>query len=203
MSYLTCMDPLNASTVLATIVGLLCNFRQERGAQETRNHQQFVEWLEYHRHEELKNLILNTQGLRAELDLLLRAEHSVMLGKLDLITDALATLLRGLDEYRGLMSVIAPDTELSEQGVSILRQFVNSTLKEIFISKLINGQVHLSGGIKVDDPRFLEDDLSTLAQLGLLSLRYNSKGDPVYGITRNAVKLLARLDEKVTRDANT
>lgn len=126
-----------------------------------------------------------------------------MLGKLDLITDALATLLRGLDEYRGLMSVIAPDTELSEQGVSILRQFVNSTLKEIFISKLINGQVHLSGGIKVDDPRFLEDDLSTLAQLGLLSLRYNSKGDPVYGITRNAVKLLARLDEKVTRDANT
>lgn len=39
--------------------GLLCNYRQERGQDEALNHQKFIEWLEYHHHEELKRLIVN------------------------------------------------------------------------------------------------------------------------------------------------
>ena len=57
------MDPLTASTTLATIVGLISNFRQERGAKEALDHQKFMEWLEYHRHEDIKNLIANTYHL--------------------------------------------------------------------------------------------------------------------------------------------
>jgi hypothetical protein len=54
------MDTLTASTAFATIVGLISNFRQERGAAEQLDHRQFIEWLDYHQHQEIKDLISNT-----------------------------------------------------------------------------------------------------------------------------------------------
>ena len=47
------------TTAFAEIVGLLCHYRQEKGDREALDHQKFIEWLEYHRHEEIKNLIVN------------------------------------------------------------------------------------------------------------------------------------------------
>jgi hypothetical protein len=68
------MDPVTISTTLATIVGLLCNYRQEKGDREQLDHRTFIEWLEYHRHEEIKNLICNTYHLQSEVDALLRED---------------------------------------------------------------------------------------------------------------------------------
>ena len=64
------MDPATISTTLATIVGLLCNYRQEKGDREQLDHRTFVEWLEYHRHEEIKTLICDTYHLQSEVDAL-------------------------------------------------------------------------------------------------------------------------------------
>jgi hypothetical protein len=47
-------------TEFAELVGLICHYRQEKGDREALDHQKFIEWLEYHRHDELKNLIVNT-----------------------------------------------------------------------------------------------------------------------------------------------
>jgi len=35
-----------------------------------------MEWLDYHHHEELKNLIANTAALRTEVDKIMAADHS-------------------------------------------------------------------------------------------------------------------------------
>src|SRR5271155_1527815 len=86
-------DPVAAATTFATLIGLVCNFRQEKGEREALNHQKFIEWLEYHHHEELKNLIVNTAALRTEVDALLRSDHDQMLQKLDSIGEILLTLL--------------------------------------------------------------------------------------------------------------
>ena len=50
------------TTAFAEIVGLLCHYRQEKGAREALDHQKFIEWLDYHRHDEIKDLIANTTG---------------------------------------------------------------------------------------------------------------------------------------------
>jgi hypothetical protein len=93
-------DPVSAANTFATLVALICNYRQEKGAREQLSHQEFVEWLEYHRHEEIKNLIVNTAALRTEVDQILRADHEIIMAKLDAISTALST---SPNVYKGLM----------------------------------------------------------------------------------------------------
>jgi hypothetical protein len=130
------MNPLAAATTFATLVGLICNFRQEKGEHEALNHQEFIEWLEYHRHEELKNLIVNTATLQTEVDKLLRSDHAKMLQKLDHIGEILVSLVGRLDEFRGLASAVAPGAGLSDQSISIIRQLVNSGTKKFYYEDL-------------------------------------------------------------------
>ena len=50
------------------------------------------------------------------------------------------------------------------------------------------GMVHLMPqgyGLQISDSRFLEDDVSALASLGLIShVDHNGDGDPIYSLTR-------------------
>jgi hypothetical protein len=66
------IDPIAASTAFATIVGLISNFRQERGDRAALDHRSFMEWLEYHRHEDIKDLIANNYDLQAQVDRVLQ-----------------------------------------------------------------------------------------------------------------------------------
>src|SRR5438128_11226743 len=110
------MDALTGAGALGTIVQLICNYRAEKGAGAALNHQQFIEWLDYHRHEEIKNLICNTAALRTEVDTLLRADYAIIMGKLDAINTTLALLTSRVPEFRGLALAIMPNAELSEQA---------------------------------------------------------------------------------------
>ena len=51
------------TTAFAEIVGLLCHYRQEKGHREALDNQKFIEWLEYHWHEEIKNLTADKASL--------------------------------------------------------------------------------------------------------------------------------------------
>jgi hypothetical protein len=46
------MEAPAAATTFATLVGLLRSFRREKGIREALGHRQFIEWLQYHRHED-------------------------------------------------------------------------------------------------------------------------------------------------------
>lgn len=93
-------------TEFAELVGLLCHFRQEKGDREALDHQAFIEWLEYHRHEELKNLIINTSALRTEVDNVLRSDQKDILQKLD-------EVLARLDQFKSLSLALAASQNLS------------------------------------------------------------------------------------------
>ena len=114
------------TTVFAEIVGLLCHYRQEKGHREALNHQKFIEWLEYHRHEELKNLIVNTAALRTEIDNLLRSDRAVMIDKLNQIQDILIRLRGRTEEFKGLALAVTPNAQLSDQAILVLRQLAKS-----------------------------------------------------------------------------
>ena len=59
------MDLVTAAATITQLIGL---FRQEQGARKDLSHRQFIEWLEYHRHNEIKELITNTFHLSMQVD---------------------------------------------------------------------------------------------------------------------------------------
>src|ERR1035438_606116 len=124
------MNPITASTTLATIVGLICNYKQERGAKKDLDHRDFIEWLEYHRHEDIKNLITNTHGLQEEVNQLLREDHAEILKKLDSINEVLSQVLSRVSGFEVFAQKLGSGAELSEQALSILHQFADSKLKQ-------------------------------------------------------------------------
>lgn len=195
------MDSLTAATVFATIVQLICNFRAERGARESVNHSDFIAWLEYHKHEEIKNLISNTYHLQAEIDQLLREDHSKILDAVSHGNQLLTDVLSRIEAFAPLASRIVPRKNLSDQAILILRQLRDSGAPEVAFRKYIGGcdlvafHYGASGGqLELLDPVFVEDDLKTMAELGLLRLRISDRGDEFFGITRPAVDLLESLD---------
>lgn len=163
---------------------------------EALDHQKFIEWLEYHRHEEIKNLICNTAALRNEVDALLRADHAVIIEKLDAVSATLATLMSHVTEFRGLTLTMMPNADLSEQAVDILRQLVNSDSQYILYVDL-NADCVLnlqSGGqVSFTEPRFLKDDLERLVGLGFLRPEYTSQDTTLFHVTRNAVRLVGAI----------
>src|SRR5262245_36607782 len=102
------MDPLTATNAFATVVHLLAIYKQEFKNTNDTYHKKFLDWLDYHRHAEIKNLICNTSATQAELVTVLRQDTSVILSKLDSINATLAPLFSQADGFKGLPKAILP-----------------------------------------------------------------------------------------------
>ncbi len=183
------MDPVTTSTAFATIVGLIGLFKQEAGSQKGKDTKSFMEWLEHHRHEEIKDLILRTHGLSEEIDQLLSEEHQAILAKLNSLDNSIAALASHIAGLGGMVQAIHPGSELSEQAFYFLSTLVRSGAKRILYLPHLNGvSFQLDNGQELDvkEGRFLEDDLDGLVQLGLLTVSHGSHSSRTYRITRNA-----------------
>ena len=188
------MDPLTASTTLATLVGLICNFKQERGANASGSRQEFFAYLEHHRHEQLRDFITNTYHLSSEVDALLREDHAVILEKLNSINALLGTVISKIDGFQGIVHALAPESELSQQAFDILCALYDSTsnsMSELKMHGYVLLCLHNGGQLRADDQRFLKDDLDTLCALNLLSRDCSSGGDAIYNLTRAAEKFIS------------
>jgi hypothetical protein len=194
------MDPLTTATGLATIVGLIHNFRQERKGHKDATHREFIEWLEYHRHEQIKKWIENSHNLTMEVDALLKEDTEQILMRLDGIDGVLAQILSRVEGFSGIARIVHPEIEISDQAVHVLRSLANSQSDKFSIIRQMGGPAFLSmnrgGNIDILDHRFMEADLDTLVRLGLLRIDYGSKGTPWYGITREAVRFIGLVDSK-------
>ena len=119
----------------------------------------------------MKNLIVNTAALQTEIDNILNSPA--------LISNQ--------------------DTKLSEQAISILRQFVNSGAEDFFYANFGGGTFSLGweagNEIEITELRFLEDDLDKLVQLELLSPQYTGSETIRFRLTRNAVKFLQAVEK--------
>lgn len=135
----------------------MCHFRQEKGQTEALDPQRFNEWLEYHRHEEIKNLIVNAAALRTEVDILLRSDQVEMFLKLNKIGEMLIKLLSRVEEFRPLALAMAPNAGISENcrcevcyGVRMDRYHRQGNLRELESTK-INGAMLVSIGIQLSN----------------------------------------------------
>ncbi len=193
------MEPIMLATSFATIVSLLGTYKAEGRAIEGDEFQDFMQWLIETNHADIKNLLeINTQatiGIKA----LLNQDRELLFQKLGAIDEVLSLIASRIDGFGEVTTALHPNIEISEQAVSVLRQLVDSEGDKFLKSGAIGrGPIFLilggkGGQIEYTESQFIEDDLNTLINIGLLNQDYNSKGDPLYVVTRAAVKFLAAL----------
>lgn len=183
------MDPV---TAFATIVGLMGTFKSERRASSDDEYREFMEWLGEKRHDELIHSIQTNQNLTAALTSFLNGSHEEVMAKLSGLDYAMMELASRIDGVQEVAYAIAPQAELSSQAFSILKQLNDSGGSVFLEMKMLGGTMYqvmdASGQIQIEEPRFIEDDLEKLCQLGLLLQDYNSKGGRLFRITRASVK---------------
>jgi hypothetical protein len=197
------MDPVTISTTLATVVGLLCNYRQEKGDREQLDHRTFIEWLEYHRHEEIKNLICDTYHLQSEVDALLREDSRRLATKLNNIEEMLARLLSRVEGFAPVVESLHPGIELSAQALEVLSLFVTTESDRLVVLHAPDGPKFAlfpaTGGsaptYRVPQPRLLDDDVRTLLELGLIiqDPRGDYGGEPIFRLARPGIDYVQRI----------
>ena len=188
-----------AATSFATIVSLLADFVSHRGANQSKSFDEFMAWLSEQRHDDIKSLLeLNTSttiGIKA----LLGESQKEVLERLQSLDKSMATFAAGFDAYRGLAEAAHPTSALSAQAISLLKQFHDSGASKVMEGKCVSGTaLHVvdgpnNGSLQFTDPRFLNDDLTTLVELGLLDLEYNGSGQRIFVFKRAAARFVDSL----------
>ena len=91
------MDIMMIATLNASIVGLLCNFRQELRDRKDLTRKEFIEWLEAKNREDLKEFIIRSTELPSEIDRLLKEDMDELLKATSQMHAALSALPRSVD----------------------------------------------------------------------------------------------------------
>ena len=121
--------------------------------------------------------------------------------KLDSINNALVSYSSVFGGFSEVAPALNPGMELSEQAKSLLIQFDKSQGSKILEVHSFEGMalIVLDGkdqNINVTEPRFVEDDLKILIELGLLRHDYNSNGENLYIYTRAASSLVKAMNKE-------
>jgi len=183
------MEPTTLTTIFASAIGLLGVFKAEVRDREGRDFDAYIDWLRRQEHDQLVDLIVGNAELSRSLRTLVEDQHSHVMAKLAELDKVLSSVSRNIAEFQPLADAVIIESGLSDQAVSVLRQ-LNETDASRFLEIRFDGGAEYTilergkGNLEIDDPRFIEDDLLTLCDLGLLRLDYNSQGDRIFVITR-------------------
>ncbi len=128
------------------------------------------------------------------IDRMLKDQHGQVmteLAELNKITTGLAYHLASLSGLATAVDAAAP--QLSDQAIAFLRQCNASNASKAIEVISSGGHDYIfadaAGGLDINEERFLDDDIQTLVGLGLLILKFNSRGDNVITITRAGAAL--------------
>lgn len=188
------MDLPLASTAFATIVSLIGQFRSERSGRDGSEYEQFQTWLIDRNHTEIKSLLDRDRQVVDGLRTLLAEHDEALRARLEVLDKALATFASGLPGFAGVVSGLRRESALSAQALSLLRQFEASGASKLVVVRTFDGIELLfadgQGGAAATEMRFLEDDLRSLADVGLLRPGRTSPGDETFVFTRAASDLV-------------
>lgn len=194
------MDPLTGALTFSTVVSLVSQFRSERGADAQSDFNEFLEWLVTNQHEGLKTLIEGNAQTTIGIKVLLQEQHDELKQRLDSLDAALAAYASALPGFADISGALRPDAVLSQQALSILKQFDESGASKV-LGVFDTGRPALlcissaRRQIEIDDVRFLEDDLATLVELGLLRHDFTDSGKDLYIFTRAASNLVRSIPD--------
>lgn len=188
------MEPI--ATAFATIVGLLAAFKGESRAKADDEYNDFIAWLSEHKHTQVVDLLEINASAVISVKALLKQDREVILQRLDEVDKMLAIIASQVNGISDLAKAIRPNAEISDQALSILAQMESAGAHLFMVVTPFNENIELimsggrGGNIRIEMPRFLEDDLNILVTFNFLILDYNNVGDRLYRITRQGAKLV-------------
>jgi sulfur transfer protein SufE len=189
------MEPISTAMTFATIVSLMADFVSHRGAEESKDFDSFMAWLQEQRHEEIRSLLESNSTTVIGIKALLSESRQQILEGLTSLDQTLSSIASSIPLYREIAQLAHPTRQLSEQAISVLEQFYDAEASGFLESKIMRGVVLVfldgkGGQVEYTESRFIEDDLTTLLELGLLDLQHNSKGERVFKFKRTAAALV-------------
>lgn len=195
------MEPLSTTTALASIIGLIGQFKTGRDSVKSQSFEEFMQWLAESNHVELKALIEANHTTTISIKAILKTQTNMLTEALQRIDAALASFTSTLEGFTELAVSLHPNDVLSEQAIGILRGLsVLDTGKMLLHHSRgvqlipIGRTVGKAARITVTEQRFIEDDLKTLVSLGLLN--YTTQGT-AYTLTRKGFELVKTIPSPI------
>lgn len=199
------MDPLSASASISSVIMNLVVFLQERRgrkeAQDQASMREYTEWLRQQEHTEIIALLESNHQFSQAIHRLLIIGRDEILERFDRLEAMLSLILGSTAEWGELVQSINPNAGLSQQAIEILKWLDASGGTQFFTVQPMGWHLVLKmqdgnySAFEASEQRFLENDLMTLLELGLL--RINQRGHYIF--TRSMKHLLRQLpvpDEK-------
>lgn len=192
--------------MLTNLVSMLTLFVQERRHRIDLDHKAFLDWLDHHQFQELKQIIQNTHDLSREIDELLLNRQDEILSEIKLVGTAISQIANELKAWKGIAHAVSPKVLLSDQALLILDLAeLEETSNLYYMPQHHPYPVLIIGhrGWDAPDPRFLHDDI-----IDLLSLRFierlgsNSDGNPIFRLTREGFHFVARMERRPSLHSN-
>ena len=95
-------------TSLVTLVGLICNYRQEVALRKSDEREPFIDWLTNHRHQEIVALLRENMALSRDIQNLIEDAKGSVDESLASISGQLAMLISRIDGFRSIQQALAP-----------------------------------------------------------------------------------------------
>jgi hypothetical protein len=196
------MDPLTLATSFATIISLIGMYRSEKSGREDVSYDDFVGWLQRHQHEQLVELLADNQQIAKSTKGLIEAQHEAVMEGLSAINKVVCDIAAQIGSVAPLAQAMAVESSISDQAIGILVQLDGHDASKFLEASYLNGTdyILLNGDrsqLTIADKRFIEDDLNTLCEYGLLRLDLNAQGSRLFHLTRSGAHVGARAS---TRD---
>ena len=188
------MDPLTGASAFATIVGLICNFKSQRPSEGVNEYQEFISFLDQEKYSEIIAELQTNNALSSGVKSLLDDNHDEVMNKLKALEASMTAVSSHISGLKEISESLIGSSSISDQAFSILKQLNDSGGSFFLELKMGRGTLYqimdANGSIDMDEPRFVEDDLSKLCESGLLLLDYNSNGERLFRFTRAAASML-------------
>lgn len=192
------MDPF----AFATIVGLLATFQSGReGREGKKDLESFKQWLIENNHSNMITIIDSNESLQQDLTSFMNQNHEQVMAQLSTLNNLMVSLASHMQGLGSIASRFDSNNGLSDQAIDVLRQFVISGSSKMHYMKNTSGKggdfYILEGAapdIEYSEQIFMEDDMSSLLNAGLITLTIGSKGNAIYKITRQAYRFIDVID---------
>ena len=191
------MDPF----AFATIIGLLATFQSSREGREAKKDlESFKQWLSENSYNNMIAVIESNQNLQQDLTSFMNQNHEQVMAQLSTLNNLMVTLASHMQGLGSLASRFDFNHGLSDQAIDVLRQFVNSGSSKMHHMKNYSGEggdhyvLEGSPNIKYSELRFIEDDIDSLVNTGLITVYKSPKNNIIYTITRQAVSFIDAVD---------
>lgn len=193
------MELTKTTGAFTAIVGLLCLFRAEQRRVPADEYQSFMDWLAEKNHDGVVKTFEQNPKLALAVDSFLQQGHKRVMSTLEFTDKSLTQMASHMEGLEDVSRAIAPDHELPEQAYSILEQLVASEGSAFVKIKTLVGTAYqlmdASGQLRVDEPRFADDDIEQLCDLGLLLSERDTGGSHVFRLTRVGANYIRRVQE--------